>query len=432
MRLLPRSLAQRVAWATCATIAGSAACVALVSGFLALRFAGQREAQQVTDAVAVLAFELTEPGVDPVFIASDEARELKPTGMRVAVYQGPRLFAGDATLPVPAHGECTSTPAWTACGLARGPFLGVVARDTKLLQTERRSILLSSLIAVAVTSLLGALLARRIAAMLVAPLSRLKLAIEQVPANAPETAEIGADDGVTEVDALRHTLRAAFARLGDALATSRRFAADAAHELRTPLTVIIGELELNSQRLEAEAKQSNERARNTAIRLATLVNRLLVLATPAAKLDVGEELELQSAVDEALDLVPVAAWPRVTVTSEVEAYVRGDRALLAAMFVNAIENALKFSDGVVGVRLLASAEQVTVEVTDDGVSIPEAERARVFEPFFRTRATRASGVRGHGIGLSLIAHVTTVHGGTARFAARDRGTCLVIELPRAR
>ena len=431
---MPRSLVQRTAWAAFVAIAGSAACVAFVSVVVAERFAVQREERQLTNAAAVLAVELVEPpGVDPLFAVSDEARELRPTGIRLAVYdERGKFFAGDAELPRPDGHACRSDSSFTVCGVSNGQFLAVAARDTMLLREERRSILIASLLAAVLVSLLGAFFARRIARTLVSPLSRLRTALDRVPTDAPETVDVGKSEGVEEVDALREALRATLARLGDALATSRRFAADAAHELRSPLTVILGELELNARSLTGEEAEANERARRTAARLSTLVNRLLVLASPASKLEIGEELELQSAVDDGLDLIPIASWPRVNVTSEAEAYVRGDRALLAAMIANAIENGLKFSEGEVRVQLRAEAQKVEIQVTDEGPGILKTDRERVFEPFFRTRATRASGTPGHGIGLSLIAHVSAVHGGEARFMDRDRGTCLVIELPRAR
>ncbi|MGC4088051.1 MAG: HAMP domain-containing sensor histidine kinase [Polyangiaceae bacterium] len=431
--LLPRQLVQRVAWVTAAAIACSAACVALVSGALAERFAQRREQQQLTDAASVLAAELIEPGVDPQFIAADEARELRPTGIRSAVYRGSALFAGDRSIPVPTGEGCMVVPSLTVCARVGGPFFAVVARHKTQLSEQRRSLVVASLLAVVVTTLLGALVARRIALRLVAPLSRLTRALDGVPADAPEAAELGANEGVEEVDSLRGTLRATFARLGHALANSRRFAADAAHELRSPLTVIIGQLELGAKSLSGEAKESNEHARRTAASLATLVERLLILATPAAKLDLTEELELHGIADAALDLIPVAFWSRVSVRAESdsETHVRGDRALLASMLSNAIENALKFSTGSVKVLLRATEHQAEIAVSDDGPGIPEADRERVFEPFFRTRATRASGTRGHGIGLALIAHVCAVHGGTARFVPKPRGSHLVIELPRS-
>ena len=431
-RFLPRRLVERVAWVAFAAIAGSAACVAVVSVAVAEQFALRREERQLENAATVLAKLLARPGVDPAFATAHEAREVQPTGIRLAVYRGGRFFAGDPLVRASGSAGCTSDPAVTVCSVDDGRFLSAAARDTAFLREQRRSILLSGLCAVAAVSVLGALLARHIARSLVAPLSRLSHAIERVPANAPEAVDLGADEGVEEVDSLRSTVRTAFARLGHSLATTRRFAADAAHELRSPLTVILGELELSARSLEGEARDANEHARRTAARLATLVDRLLVLATPATKLELGEELELHSAVDDGLDLIPMGSWPRVSVSSESEAYVQGDRALLASMIANAIENALKFSTGPVSVKLRALSERAQIEISDDGPGIPAAESERVFEPFFRTRATRASGTPGHGIGLSLIAHVSTLHGGRARFLPREHGSSLVIDLPRAR
>ena len=424
------SLVRRIAWATWAIVAVSAACVASVSMLLADRFAEQHEEQHLTDAATLVLEKLKS---HPLELSAEQSRDMLPTGVHVAVYQDARFFAGDARIARPAKPGCTFADALATCAVEGAGFFAV-ATSTRaaLLSKQRHTMFAPSLLAVLLTSLAGALLARRLAAVLVAPLSRLHAAVQLVPADAPERADIGADEGVAEVDALRKTLRETFARLGDSLTTSRRFASDAAHELRSPLAVIMGQLELSSAELTGDALESTERARKTAARLGTLVERLLVLATPASKLGRGEEVELHGAVEDALDLIPVAAWPRVHVQAEAKAFALGDRALLAAMIANAIENALKFSEGSVSVRLTANATRAELQVIDDGPGIPEGYRERVFEPFFRTPEARGSGVRGHGIGLSLIAHVARVHGGEARFLAASRGTCLSIELPRSR
>lgn len=428
----PRRLVQRIAWTTFAAITASAIFVACVSGLLADRFAKQQEEDLLTNAASVLAAELVEPGVDPLFIAADEARELKPTNIRVAVYEDSRLFAGDAELPSPGGAHCITKNSFISCGVTNERFLAVAARDTNLLRAQRLSTIVSSLLAALVTALLGALFARSIALKLISPLTRLSSALERVPADTPERAYLGDNEGLEEIDALRETLRTTFIRLGHSFATTRRFAADAAHELRTPLTVIIGQLELNERNLRGVAQEANERARRTAARLSLLLDRLLVLATPATKLHLTEELEIHSAIDDAMDLISTDLWPRIHIISDAESYVRGDQVLLAALITNAIENGLKFSDGEVEVRLRATDHTVELSISDQGPGIPESERERVFEPFFRTRATRASGTRGHGLGLSLIAHVSAVHGGTAYFEARPRGTCLKVTLPRCR
>ena len=96
---------------------------------------------------------------------------------------------------------------------------------------------------------------------------------------------------------------------------------------------------------------------------------------------------------------------------------------------NAVDNALKFSEGPVRVAVFEEAETVAIEVSDEGDGVPEADRERVFEPFHRLPGARAS-TEGMGLGLALIAHVTTMYGGSARFAPVARGATLRITLPR--
>jgi two-component system OmpR family sensor kinase len=156
------------------------------------------------------------------------------------------------------------------------------------------------------------------------------------------------------------------------------------------------------------------------------------LAQPTDRLAATESVDLHDAVDDAMDSIGGAAWSRVDVRPAASATVRGDRVLLAVMLANAIENALKFSKGRVVVRIERSSDGWTrVSVEDDGPGVPEDERAKVFAPFVRSRAARASSVPGHGIGLSLIAHVAEVHGGRARFGDCATGARLEIELPGA-
>ncbi|MBL9110152.1 MAG: HAMP domain-containing histidine kinase [Myxococcales bacterium] len=430
-RLLPKSLVARVAWATCAAIAISATCVACVSIVLNDGFARERDERSISDAAGTLATELLEAGADPLHIAVDETRELEHTGIRVAIYAANGFVAGDRGVPNPGAGRCASTPPLRSCGVPAGRLVAVAARDLSHLREGRRTVLAASVLAVVITSLLGAMVARRVALAIVAPLSRLSDAVERVPDDVPSEVDLGVDEGVSEVDALRATLHATLVRLGQALATSRRFASDAAHELRTPLTTVIGELALFADTLEGDALDANARARRTAQRLATLVDRLLVLATPASKLGVSERLDIHDVIDDAVDMLPLALWPRLDVQITRVGAVHGDRALLASMVANALENGLKFSEDTVTVTIGGGETHVELEIRDLGQGIPEAERESVFAPFFRRRATRASGVPGHGIGLSLIAHVVAIHGGHAQFRDCEVGACLVIVLPRA-
>jgi two-component system OmpR family sensor kinase len=167
--------------------------------------------------------------------------------------------------------------------------------------------------------------------------------------------------------------------------------------------------------------------------MSILLDRLLILAR-LDELDDREHLELRELVEEAIDTLPPPSRARVRIESSREhdaVAVDGDRALLVASLINALENALKFSDGAVQVLIAAQADRATVAIADLGPGIKEDERELVFAPFYRTAASRASGIPGHGIGLALIAHVMSLHNGSARFADCEHGARLEMTLPLA-
>jgi two-component system sensor histidine kinase KdpD len=111
---------------------------------------------------------------------------------------------------------------------------------------------------------------------------------------------------------------------------------------------------------------------------------------------------------------------------------RGDRALLEQTLINLLENALKYSP--VTAPILLSAEQrngrVRIVVADTGPGIEPAERARIFDFFYRA-AQRDSGVAGSGLGLAICKGFVEAMGGKISVQAGEsgQGTMFVIELP---
>ena len=110
--------------------------------------------------------------------------------------------------------------------------------------------------------------------------------------------------------------------------------------------------------------------------------------------------------------------------------VLGDATELEQVFVNVITNALQASPagGTVVVQVEGGAQRVCIRVEDRGSGMTEATRARVFDPFFTTRAHDG----GTGLGLSMAHGIVTEHGGTIHLDRRaGPGTTVTIELPRA-
>ena len=108
--------------------------------------------------------------------------------------------------------------------------------------------------------------------------------------------------------------------------------------------------------------------------------------------------------------------------------VTADALRLRQALDNLLSNALKYSDGPIVVSLKAGAPNYLIEVSDQGIGIPVAEQAGIFEPFFRASNT---GTRpGHGLGLSIVKSCIEQHGGTIRFSSEaGKSTTFFLELP---
>src|ERR1017187_5602995 len=203
--------------------------------------------------------------------------------------------------------------------------------------------------------------------------------------------------------------------LHDAAQAQQRFVADAAHQMRTPVAGLLAQLELLLHEPRAIAVAAQLGAVQRGIQqLARSANQLLALA----------RAEPVSALHE--NFKPVALKPLVE--QLVERYVDradkagidlgadtlaasalGDAGLLEDLLENLIDNALKYapSGGRVAVRDGLEGPAPYLEVEDDGPGIPEAERARVRERFYRLPGS--SGI-GCGLGLAIVDEIARVHG----------------------
>jgi two-component system OmpR family sensor kinase len=245
-----------------------------------------------------------------------------------------------------------------------------------------------------------------------APLARVARA---VGARSPTSLDpLPADRLPSEVRPLVDALNGLLGRLGEAFTLQRRFAADAAHELRTPLTALALQIQL-AERAPTDADRSASLAKlKEGVRRATrLVQQLLAMArlepeaaeTPLAP--VALDALVQSV---ALELGPVAAAkPVALVVGRAEPLgITGNEEALRLLLSNLVDNALRYTPagGRVELRAFRSGNDAVLEVADDGPSIPAAERARVFDRFYRVAGTDAPG---SGLGLALVKQVADLH-----------------------
>jgi signal transduction histidine kinase len=210
----------------------------------------------------------------------------------------------------------------------------------------------------------------------------------------------------------------------------RDFAAAVSHEFKTPLAGIGGAVELlqdHYQTMEAADRErflANIAADNA--RLSHLVARLLDLA----RADMAQP-EADAAAD-----VAAAAWriadartgPGFRVTVETAAdlpLAAAPEAVLETMLSTLVDNSRQARAGQVVIAARHEAGRITLTVADDGPGVPEADRERLFEPFFTTR--RATG--GTGLGLPIARSLAEAHGGQIRLGAGAAGALFELSLP---
>jgi two-component system sensor histidine kinase TctE len=242
-----------------------------------------------------------------------------------------------------------------------------------------------------------------------------------------------------ELQPMLHSFNQLLARLEENLQAQQRFIADAAHQMKTPLTGLRMQAELAMQETDpAQLRRSVEQIARGAERAGHLISQLLTLARTEAshekmhrfevvdleKLVRGTTLEwVERAQARCIDLgFEGSDWPLA---------VDGVPLLLRELLNNLLDNAIKYTPdgGRVTVRLL-SAEHAVLEVEDSGIGVPEEDRERVFERFYRVLGTEADG---SGLGLPICREIAEQHGARIRLlAGRDgRGTRVLVAFPRA-
>ena len=385
----------------------------------------KREHDRLIEAARTLAIELDEPGADVDWVIGDETRELAGTGIDIAVFEGDRRVGG-AVLERPPE-ECAVSAARRTCAVPGARWVAVASRPRTSEYQARDALMIALGIAVAIAAALSALLGWLAARWSLRPLHRLTERVASIQADTGRDVDLGPREGVSEVDALRAALETTIARLKIALDHSRRFAGDAAHELRTPLTALAGELELLAEtRPDPEDVESIARTRRVVGRLASLVERLLVLAIPTRDREGLERVQLEECIeDRVAELAPDQRSRVALDLMKSPPSLLGDPALLTAMFSAALENALKFSTGPVQVALHRHEASLVLTLDDEGPGVALEDRERLFRPFERA----SSATPGHGIGLALVSHVAALHQGRAAFVDGAAGARLEITLP---
>ena len=220
----------------------------------------------------------------------------------------------------------------------------------------------------------------------------------------------------------------------------RDFVANVSHELKTP----VGALALLAETVEDAADDPEAvrrfagRMRYEASRLTSLVQDLITLSRIQAAEPVPDPapVKLDAVVAEALDRCRMKAGARgieLVETTDSDLVVLGDEDLLVTALRNLLDNAVDYSPEhtrVLVTTTRASDYTAEISVADQGIGIPERDRERIFERFYRVDPARSRATGGTGLGLAIVKHVTVAHGGNVTVWSKvGAGSTFTLRLP---
>ncbi len=330
--------------------------------------------------------------------------------------QGPRAYPPPLRTPMFSSRDLPDG-AWRIAELGAPHatlVVGILLDDFRREMATVRATFLSA----SALALLGIVLgAWAVSNQALAPVRRLSRAIAGVSARGlnqrvPEEARD------PELRQLTQQFNAMMARLEGSFSQAVRFSADAAHELKTPLSILQGHLEeaLRKEAAGSDRQETYSKLLEEVQRLKTIVGKLLLLA----RADAGQltpslaPVNLSEAIEDTCEDTRILA-PSLDISAEIEPEVRieADEALLRQVLQNLCSNAIKYNvkSGKIRFRLRRKDNTAVFTVWNTSKPIPDADRERIFDRFYRVDTSRARKVGGTGLGLSLAREIARGHGG---------------------
>lgn len=248
--------------------------------------------------------------------------------------------------------------------------------------------------------------------------------------------------GHSEIAQMAETLNYMCDELGLLEEKRRKFVSDASHELKTPMAGVklICDSLVSAENLDpAMVKEFLSDMSDEVDRLTRIVERLLVLT----KLDAGdvelklEETDIKMLINQVVKkLTPIATSKDIVIYTNYHDYdfqpILLDYDKIYEAIYNISDNAIKYSPegGFVHIDVTADSDYLTIQIEDNGPGIPEEERDRVFERFYRLDDSRARDTGGTGLGLAITKEAVLMHGGAIDVRnASDIGSIFTVILP---
>jgi len=220
-----------------------------------------------------------------------------------------------------------------------------------------------------------------------------------------------------ELYTLSQTINNLLDRIENTIEREKQFTSDASHELRTPLTVIKGTLEvlIRKPRNQEEYQEKINFCVSEVNRLNHMVDQLLLLARFENQ---NKSLKIEKVCLNVAILDSISRYSTIIQSKNIqistdfskEYYVENDAYLLSIIINNLVSNALKYSNenAKLNIILTDEYERIECQIIDSGRGIPAVDLQKIFNQFYRSKAIEHTGIKGSGLGLSIVKRLCTL------------------------
>ena len=228
-------------------------------------------------------------------------------------------------------------------------------------------------------------------------------------------------------------------RLNKAFKQQKRFISDVSHELKTPVSVLMmqSDVALKRDRTQDEYKKALETVKKTSKTMSNLIERMLLIAQLDSKYSriSLNYVDINEVIEESLSALKYPAYKNnvsVKFERKENCVVKGDKITLVEIFINLIDNAIKYNkkNGIVDISLKREDNFVAAEIKDSGIGISKDKLGKITEEFYRVDESRSKKIGGFGLGLSIAERIIKLHNGRIDIKSElNKGTSVFVYLP---
>jgi two-component system, OmpR family, sensor kinase len=225
-------------------------------------------------------------------------------------------------------------------------------------------------------------------------------------------------------------------RIEQSIAAQKRLLDDVRHELKTPLTIVRGHLELLDESNPEEVASTRTLAIDELDRMASLVDDIELLAETGFAPPNLEAIEIHNLLAQVHARATALAGHDWSLESDATGILLVDRSRITQAWLQLADNAAKYSPigSPIVIGTSSAGDSVELWVKDAGPGIPAELQSRIFERFGRVDTglggDAGRGIRGSGLGLTIVSSIASSHGGTVTLESSGRGSRFSIVLPR--